>query len=57
MSSQDTLDAERYRTLREALFKDGEIEVGEAVVSLRVVGDCPDHEEFDAAVDRLAERP
>jgi hypothetical protein len=46
-------DAERYRRLRDTLYKHGEVTVGEAEVKMKVVGHCPSPAEFDAAIDQL----
>jgi hypothetical protein len=43
-------DAERYRWLRDALYAD-DVDVGEAYVSMTLVGSCPSEEQFDAAID------
>lgn len=46
----DERDAERYRTLRDVLYRK-DIQVGEAHIILKAVGACPGPQEIDAAVD------
>lgn len=43
-------DAARYRRLRSALYGDG-LHVGEAVIQMNVVGQCPSTEDIDSAID------
>ena len=43
-------DAGRYCWLRNALY-DGNVDVCEAYISMKVVGGCPDEGQFDAAID------
>ena len=47
-------DAERYRLIRSKLY-DGAISIGEAYLTLRVVGSCPTLEQFDAAIEQAKE--
>lgn len=43
-------DPARYRYVINALYR-GDIDVGEAVIRMRVYGSCPSEEEIDAEVD------
>lgn len=43
-------DAARYRWLRDSLYS-GNVDVGEAYLTMRVVGSCPTENQFDAAID------
>lgn len=43
-------DAERYRAIKASLYAEN-IPIGEAYLTLRVVGTCPDVSEWDAAID------
>ncbi len=47
-------DAERYRTLIDAIYR-GNINVGEAYLTLKVVGKCPEKKDFDLILDLLGE--
>lgn len=58
MSEKD--DAQRYRDLRYWLLMGDTMDFGEAYVRVRVIGEAPTLEDFDAAVDALdcaPERP
>jgi hypothetical protein len=52
LAKDDATDAARYRALRSALFQQN-IDIGEAILSLRVIGNCPAERQFDRAVDAL----
>lgn len=43
-------DAKRYQWLRNALYM-GTVDVGEAYILMRVVGNCPTEAEFDKSID------
>jgi hypothetical protein len=43
-------DAERYKWLRDSLYC-GDVDVGEAYLTMKAVGSCPSEEQFDAAID------
>jgi hypothetical protein len=51
---QDAKDAARYRWLRDALYI-GSMDVGEAYITMKVVGACPTTEQFDDAIDAAME--
>ena len=55
-TQRDSRDAARYRALRDALYS-GSVDVGEAYITMRVVGSCPTEIEFDIALDRLVQPP
>lgn len=44
-------NAERYVFLRNHLYTQDQVSVGEAFVTMKVVGNCPTRGEFDAAID------
>jgi hypothetical protein len=46
--------AARYRALRRNIYE-SVLPIGEAYLSLRVVGVCPSSDEFDAAIDAAIE--
>lgn len=50
----DKVDAARYRAIRKQLYWAESFDVGEASVRMKVIGNCPTAEEFDAAADGLA---
>jgi hypothetical protein len=52
--AQDAKDAARYRWLRDALYI-GSMDVGEAYITMKVVGACPTTEQFDDAIDAAME--
>ena len=52
---QDAKDGARYRNIRNKIFKE-DIDVGEAYLTLRVVGACPSIEQFDAAMAAEGEK-
>ena len=45
-------DAARYRKMQSAMY-DGDVDIGEAYVRMKVVGSCPSIEQFDAAIDAM----
>lgn len=53
---QDAIDARRYRRLRSWIFRRN-VDVGEAYLRLKVVGNCPTYGEFDAGIDALQKLP
>lgn len=46
-------DAERYRKFQRELYANDVIVGREAYVSLKVVGACPNRDEFDAHIDAM----
>lgn len=47
-------DAERYRALRNIMYTEGVLSIGEADIRFKSIGACPEPHEWDTVIDAIA---